>query len=154
MISEFKGWHMAVALVSFFGVIIAVNITMAMLARSSFPGLVVENGYVASQSFNRDSQQAARQHAAGWSIKVAVEREGVTVTVLDRAGAAQSGLNVTAKMQRPASSREDQTLSLAPVGAGIYGDATSIGAGLWNADITVTGGPNGPQRFVERVVVK
>jgi nitrogen fixation protein FixH len=39
-------------MVAFFGVVIAVNLTMARLAIGSFGGVVVENSYVASQKFN------------------------------------------------------------------------------------------------------
>jgi nitrogen fixation protein FixH len=43
---------MAMILVAFFAVVIAVNLLMARLAISTFGGVVVENSYVASQHFN------------------------------------------------------------------------------------------------------
>ena len=46
---EFTGWHMAITMIAFFGVIISVNLTMAILASSTWTGLIVKNGYVASQ---------------------------------------------------------------------------------------------------------
>ena len=49
---EFTGRHMAIIMVAFFGVIIAVNLTMATLASRSWTGLVVKNSYVESQKFN------------------------------------------------------------------------------------------------------
>ena len=49
---EFTGRHMAMILVTFFGIVIAVNITMARYASSTFGGLVVDNIYVASLNFN------------------------------------------------------------------------------------------------------
>jgi len=63
--SEFTGRKMAIVMVSFFGVIIAVNFLMAYKAVSTFPGLEVQNSYVASQTF--DSNRAA-QKALGWTM--------------------------------------------------------------------------------------
>ncbi|HMP45265.1 MAG TPA: FixH family protein, partial [Sphingopyxis sp.] len=40
---SFTGWHMTAILVGFFGVVMAVNFTMARLAMSTFGGKVVEN---------------------------------------------------------------------------------------------------------------
>ena len=48
------GWHVLAMFVAFFGVIIAVNLTLAWQAISTFPGLEVENSYVASQTFDAD----------------------------------------------------------------------------------------------------
>ena len=63
--AEFTGRKMAVVMVSFFGVIIAVNLLMAYKAVSTFPGLEVQNSYVASQVF--DANRAA-QEALGWTL--------------------------------------------------------------------------------------
>jgi len=52
MTGRFTGWHMTFILVSFFAVVIAVNLTMAHFASSTFGGLVVENSYVASQKYD------------------------------------------------------------------------------------------------------
>lgn len=59
------GWHVLAMFVAFFGVIIAVNITLAWQAISTFPGLEVKNSYVASQTF--DAERAAQQ-ALGWTL--------------------------------------------------------------------------------------
>ena len=46
---RFTGFHMLACMIVFFGVIVAVNLTMATLASQSWTGLVVKNSYVASQ---------------------------------------------------------------------------------------------------------
>lgn len=66
VVRPLTGWHVLAMFVAFFGVIIAVNITMAWKAISTFPGLEVENGYVASQSF--DAEMAA-QKGLKWTLK-------------------------------------------------------------------------------------
>ncbi|SNS14196.1 FixH family protein [Tropicimonas sediminicola] len=68
---------------SAFGVIIAVNITMAVLAVGSFPGLEVKNSYVASQTFNDDK---AAQEALGWTVDADVEDGLLTIAFTGRSG--------------------------------------------------------------------
>lgn len=62
---ELTGRHVLVITVSAFAVIIAVNVTMAYKAVSTFPGLEVANSYVASQDFDTDR---AAQLALGWTL--------------------------------------------------------------------------------------
>lgn len=65
---KLTGWHVLAMMVAFFGVIIAVNITMARIAIGSFGGVVVENSYIATQEFNGWLEQAEAQEALGWEI--------------------------------------------------------------------------------------
>ena len=60
---EIKGGHVLAMLLAFFGVIIAVNMVMAYFANSTWSGLVVENGYVASQNFDENLAKAKAQEA-------------------------------------------------------------------------------------------
>ena len=62
--AELKGKHVLGIAVGAFGVIIAVNLVMAYQAISTFPGLEVANGYVASQTFDADRKA---QEALGWT---------------------------------------------------------------------------------------
>lgn len=70
MMRSFTGWHMTGLLCALFGVVIAVNVTMARFAVSSFGGTVVENSYVASQKFDGWLAEARAQAAAGWRADV------------------------------------------------------------------------------------
>ncbi|NIZ11601.1 FixH family protein [Pseudooceanicola sp. HF7] len=60
-----KGWHVLAGFIAAFSLIIAVNVFMATQAVRTFPGLEVENSYVASQEF--DTRRAA-QEALGWDV--------------------------------------------------------------------------------------
>lgn len=62
---ELTGKHVLGITVGAFSVIIGVNVVMAVKAVSTFPGLEVENGYIASQSF--DAERKA-QEALGWTL--------------------------------------------------------------------------------------
>ncbi|NJR13875.1 MAG: hypothetical protein HC779_06455, partial [Phyllobacteriaceae bacterium] len=61
-----NGYHMLAIFVAFFGVIVAVNLTMARFAVTHWTGLVVKNSYVASQNYNGWLRQAAASKALGW----------------------------------------------------------------------------------------
>ncbi|MBY0519124.1 MAG: FixH family protein [Sphingomonas sp.] len=76
MTRHFTGWHMLAVMVSFFGLVIAVNVTMATYAIGTFGGEVVENGYVASQRYNGWLKAAADQKALGWHAVPRVDATG------------------------------------------------------------------------------
>ncbi|MGB3553598.1 MAG: FixH family protein, partial [Jannaschia sp.] len=61
------GWHVAAMFVGGFGVIVAVNIVLAVSAVRTFPGIETESSYVASQTFDADR---AAQDALGWDVEV------------------------------------------------------------------------------------
>jgi len=63
--AEFTGRKFFVLTASIFAVIIAVNVTMAYKAISTFPGMEVANSYVASQSFDADK---VAQQGLGWTL--------------------------------------------------------------------------------------
>ena len=72
MIKELKGWHVAAMFCTGFGIIIAVNLTLAFNAVGTFPGLETGNSYIASQQFEgkRTAQEvlgwtASAEHVAG-----------------------------------------------------------------------------------------
>ena len=68
---------------SAFAVIIGVNITLAVKAVSTFPGLETKNSYVASQEF--DSQKA-EQLALGWEVSAVVADGILRVSIRDQNG--------------------------------------------------------------------
>ena len=154
MTRTFTGWHMATITISFFAVIIAVNLTLAVLASSSWTGLVVSNSYVASQNFNRDAEIARQQQALGWQMKLTVDRSLAKIAILDRDDLPMTGLNIRAVLQRPTDEAGDQVLKLHEAGAGIYMANATIGSGVWVADITAEGPARKPLRFVQRIFVK
>ncbi len=154
MIRRFTGWHMAAITISFFAVIIAVNVTLAILASSSWTGLVVANSYVASQNFNRDAEEARQQQAIGWQMKLIVVRGSAQAAILDKANQPLSGLSVRAVLQRPTDEAQDQTLRLVEAGKGIYVTSAAIDSGNWIADVTIENNDHKSVRFVQRVFVK
>ncbi len=78
--------------VAFFGVIISVNLFMAFKAVSTFPGLEVDNSYVASQVFDKNRKA---QENLGWTL-------AADYTRADQ----QLKLNFTGKDGKPAEVRK------------------------------------------------
>ena len=91
MTRRFTGWHFTAIIVAFFGVVVAVNLTMAMFATRTFGGVVVENSYVASQKYNGWLDAARRQDQLGWTIKPAIDRRRHVLVSVNVDGAAVSG---------------------------------------------------------------
>ncbi|MBE2275650.1 MAG: FixH family protein [Rhodobacteraceae bacterium] len=81
--AELKGSHVLAIAVGAFGIIIGVNLLMAYKAISTFPGLEVENSYVASQEFDR---LRAAQKDLGWSFDYGYQAGRLTLAFTDKAG--------------------------------------------------------------------
>ena len=98
---------LAIALV-FFGIIIAVNFWLAYNAISTFPGLEVENSYVASQ--NWDKERAA-QVSLGWTLKPEYDpdNEQLRLTFTDRDGLTPRISDISVLVGRPTEEKDDQT---------------------------------------------
>lgn len=135
---KFTGKHMIAVMVLFFGTIITVNMIMAWHATNSWTGLVVKNSYVASQHFNEVTQEKRDQLALGWASDIDYADGMLNVAMTDNNGAAIENAIVTAKLGRPAYEAEDQLVQFGETGTGQYATQADLGAGVWQADMTVT----------------
>lgn len=79
------GRTVLIIVVSAFAVIISVNVTMAVLAVGTFPGLEVKNSYVASQEFD---ERREAQEQLGWTVETDYSFGLLTVAFVDREGLA------------------------------------------------------------------
>jgi nitrogen fixation protein FixH len=119
---------------SFFVVIIAVNITLAVQAVRTFPGLEVKNSYVASQTFDRERQA---QEALGWTAQAAVEAGELVLTLVGSDGRAVQDAAVTATLGRATVRTEDQAPTLVFNGAD-WRAPVAVGPGRWHLQVTAT----------------
>ena len=111
-----------------FGTIIAVNLTLAVKAVRTFPGLEVKNSYVASQGF--DARRKA-QEALGWSVDAAYDSGRISVVLLDKAGVALTPASLTVVLGRPTTDAWDRTLDLDATGSAML----TLAPGLWRVDV-------------------
>lgn len=130
---QITGKHVAIAMVAFFAVIIAVNFTMAGLATSSWTGLVVKNSYVASQNFNRELEKARVQSALGWTSRLIVEPNRIMIQLTDRNGDPVILPHAKLAVGRPAFEQMDRILTLTHQGSGRYAAIDSLEPGVWMA---------------------
>lgn len=119
------GRRMLAVFVSLFGIIIGVNVVMAVQAVRTFPGLEVANSYVASQEFDRER---AAQTALGWQVEPSYDGQNLVVKIADAEGlpAPVQALRVT--VSRPTQKRDDVTPEMRYKG------------GLWVADLDLAPG--------------
>lgn len=132
----FTGRHMLMIMVSFFGIVIAVNFFMAYSATHTFAGLVVENSYVESQHFNEKLDAMRRQATLGWTVNVDVRADGVAVDARDARGVPIRG-RIDVEMTRPTTDRDDHDLTAAATGYGEVFLPTKLSSGAWDASVTI-----------------
>jgi len=130
---EFTGRHMLLLMVSFFGVILAVNVLMATLSATSWTGLVVTNSYVASQEFETRRIAHEAQLAAGWSSELQFDAGTVRLRVVDGLGNPVDLGEPLLSINRPVGGHDDQKLALLRDADGTYTAALSLDVGVWDA---------------------
>jgi nitrogen fixation protein FixH len=140
-------------LAAFFGVIIAVNVTMAVFASRSWTGLVVENGYVASQNFNSDLAAARKQEKLGWNEHLEVRRGTLVLEFTRRNGSPISSLIITAKAARPIGDHDDLAVALIETWPGHYKSQAKLASGRWLIDITARKSESEAMRRIHDIVV-
>lgn len=128
----FTGWHMTTILVSFFGIVIAVNFIMARMAVSTFGGTVVDNSYVASQKYNRWLAAADRQAQLGWNVSTHLSTDRHVVIKASKSGAVLTGLTVEGNAAHPLGQVEDIKLQFVARGDGSLVSSAAIPSGRWN----------------------
>jgi nitrogen fixation protein FixH len=128
-----------------FAVILTANLSLAVGAIRTFPGLEVQNSYVASQGFNA---RLADQLALGWDVRVEVEGGYLRVIFTDAAGAPVDVATMEATLGRATHVRDDQTPDFRYEG-GIFTAPVDLEPGNWNLRL-VAFAPDGTQ-FQQRI---
>lgn len=132
MITQIKGWHVALAFGLAFGLIIAVNLTLAFNAIRTFPGLEVKNSYVASQDF--DARRQAQQ-ALGWTSAVTYDAGQVALNITDAAGQPVQAADIGVLIGRKTTVEYDSYPVMTFDGT-TYRAAADLGPGVWIVKVT------------------
>ena len=131
---RFTGWHMLAIMVAFFAVVFFVNGVLVFSAMHSWTGLVVENSYVASQTFDADTERLAtarkdlkhQLHYQDGQLKLELK----TVD-----GLAANATDIKVDIGRPADNSQDQSLSLINDGEGHFFATAKLASGVWTGNI-------------------
>lgn len=150
MTRKFTGRHMAVLIVGFFLVVIAVNVVMARFALSTFGGTVVDNSYVAGQRFNGWLRQAEAQKALGWAADVSRGADGRVALSATASGDVLDGATVTAVAQHPLGRAPDVALGFRAAGDGRYLSERPLPEGRWNLRVRILRGTD-EVRLIEMI---
>ncbi|APZ53526.1 FixH family protein [Salipiger abyssi] len=122
------GWHVLAIFVGAFGVIIGVNIALAYNAVATFPGLEVDNSYVASQTF--DARREA-QEALGWTVETSHDEGHVVLAITDEKGYPVQPKTLSAKIGRTTNVKDDRTPDFTFDGRA-YVAEDHLAPGYWN----------------------
>ena len=117
-----EGKHVLMALVVFFGIMFLANGVFVYFAVSTFNGEETTDAYRRGLAYNSRLTEAAEQKAHGWAGKIDI-REDPTALVLDLRDGSNvpvSGLEVRAKIGRPATDKFDHGLIFSEEAPGIY----------------------------------
>lgn len=131
----FTGRHMAIILITFFGVVIVVNLVMARFALSTFGGTVVDNSYVASQHYNEWLALAETQERLGWTEDAAVDPDRHVRLALRKDGAAVGDVQLLATLSHPLGRAAPRDMVFAPVGDGTFRSVDTLPTGRWRLDL-------------------
>ena len=126
------GTHVLIGFVGFFGVIVGVNGFMAWSAINTFPGLEVQNGYVASQTFN---DRKAAQEALGWTVSVDHSGGLLILRITDDTGLPVAVAELDATVGRATNVQNDQTPDFSFDG-NAYVAPVALDDGYWNIRMT------------------
>lgn len=146
MVREIKGWHVFAGFALAFGVIIAVNLTLAFNAVRTFPGLEVKNSYVASQAFDADRDA---QLALGWDVSARVNGAELELVILENGRPIAPEIE-QAIFGRATNVSEDQTPEFTFDGTALRAPIMA-GDGNWNLRIKARGADG--TLFQQRIIV-
>jgi nitrogen fixation protein FixH len=151
---EFTGRHMLAIMLAFFAVIIAVNVTMAVFANTSWTGLVVKNSYVASQQFNEKAAEEKAQAALGYRAALRIEGGAVSYAIAGKDGRPVRMASVSANFHRPVTTRED-THVVFEIGAdGTARGGQALPDGVWIMELAADIGLTHPWRDMRRIQIR
>lgn len=154
VIRPITGRFVLTAVISFFAVVISVNIVMMRLAITTLPGTEVDSAFSASLAYQKEIQAAHQQNRRNWKVDAHIEREsdgaarlGVDAKAQD--GSPLVGLSVFGRLERPTDRRADLVLEMTEGGGGSYrGTAHGVAAGQW--ELVIEADREGQRLFLSR----
>lgn len=115
------GRHVLFMLLSFFGVIFAVNGFFLVSALRTHTGVVAVEPYRKGLAYNTRIAADAQQAALGWQEHLELGSTGaLTLSLNDRNGVAVPGLSIRATVGRPSSAHDDRQHLLREMETGLY----------------------------------
>jgi nitrogen fixation protein FixH len=140
-------WGLAIA---FFGVIIGVNVWLAVVSAISWTGMVVTDPYVAGQQFETNRIAHEAQQAAGWTPTFTYEAGVARLVIVDGQNRPVELGTVTLLVNRPVGGHDDKKVTLERADNGDYTANVDVPAGYWEALVTAPDTAKGPFTTIAR----
>ncbi|WP_426408517.1 FixH family protein [Bradyrhizobium ganzhouense] len=148
------GRFVLIVVVSFFAVVIGVNLVMMRLAIATLPGTEVDSAYSASLAYQKEIQAAHQQDKRDWKVDAHIELQAdgtawLNVDAKAKDGTPLAGLSVFGRLERPTDRRADQAFEMTETGGGSYrGTTRGVPAGRW--DLVIEADRDGKRVFLSR----
>ncbi len=121
------------------GVVVAVNVTMAVLANRSAPGLAVQGSFATSNAYGSIQAEARRQVGLGWALDVTLRDGRVEAKLTGQGGAELPGALLKATATRPVGGYAPLDLGMLATAPGLFrGDIALPGQGQWDVLFVAT----------------
>ena len=130
--AELTGRHVFAITAGAFAVIIGVNVLLAVKAVSTFPGLEVDNSYVASQGFN---DRKAAQELLGWTMTPGYDKGRMTLAFHGADGQPVAVADLQVLVGRTTEAKDDTNPVFAREGD-LYAADVALGHGKWMLKVT------------------
>lgn len=123
-----RGVHVAIMMVAFFAVIIALDALFITFAIQSHPGEKVRNSYVLGLEYNKELARQAEQRTLGWTLDAGLVDDDATflVRLTDAAGGPLRGMAVSARMHVAGVRQDLEPVWLAERAPGEYAMAAPL----------------------------
>ncbi len=156
---KFTGKHFLISILSFFGVIIGMNVVFVYFATNTWTGLSKDNAYVDGLNYNKTIEAAQVQSALKWQSQLSLTSIGdqylLSFELEDQHAQKLSGFKVEAKIGRPTLQDHDQNLVLAESKAGIYEATFDLPLnGQWHVSLQAMSADDKPYQIEQRFFVK
>jgi nitrogen fixation protein FixH len=148
------GRFVLITTITFFAVVISVNLVMMRFAITTLPGTEVDSAYSASLAYQREIVSARQQNERDWQVQAHIDRRAdgaaaIAIEARDHAGTPLTGMNFLARLERPTDRRADRAIEVSEASQGSYrGRVEGVTAGQW--DLVIEGDAGGRRMFLSK----
>ncbi|WP_319530730.1 FixH family protein [uncultured Cohaesibacter sp.] len=137
---KFTGWHVLMWIGGFFGVMFFANGMFVYYARSTWPGVVEQSPYQASQNYNNTLKEAQAQADRHWQMAMQLKRRQnevfLVVEAKDKLGNPLTDLEIEANIGRSVTETFDRQIVMTPQSDGVYqGSIGTLDPGRWRIQL-------------------
>jgi len=130
---ELTGRHVLLMLLTFFGVMLVVNIYFTVAAVKTFRGEDVPRSYRQGLEYNKTITARSLQNDMGWTVRINHSDTDIILLFQDTAGRALNDLNIKAKLRHPIDTDQDRAIEFFSHGGGRYiAHQTDAISGRWS----------------------